>query len=224
MSTSPPTIDWEQISSIFLDMDGTLLDLHFDDHFWQEFLPEQYANRHGLTIEQALEILQPRFKTKEGTLDWYCLDYWSRELGLDIPALKIEVAHLITIHDGVLDFLAFTRRARKRTVLLTNAHPKVLELKMQHTGLSAHFDNIISAHMLGHAKEEPHFWQKLQSLEPFEPRNTLFIDDSLPVLRSAARYGIKHLRGIAKPSSQKPPRTDHEFPMLSGFSEIVPTT
>ena len=27
-------IDWTQLDTILLDMDGTLLDLEFDNHFW----------------------------------------------------------------------------------------------------------------------------------------------------------------------------------------------
>jgi FMN phosphatase YigB (HAD superfamily) len=49
---------WEAIDTVLLDMDGTLLDLRFDNYFWMEFLPERYAERHGLTPEQARAVLR----------------------------------------------------------------------------------------------------------------------------------------------------------------------
>lgn len=214
-------LEWHNIDSVFLDMDGTLLDLHFDDHFWQEFLPQQYASHHQLTLEDALQQLEPRFKAKEGTLDWYCLDYWSRELQLDVPGLKTQVAHLIAIHDGVIDFLEFLRRHHKRVVLATNAHQKVLQLKMHHTGLIGHFDRIICSHDLGLPKENPQFWERLNEVEPFDKTRSVFVDDSLPVLRSAQQYGIEYLYCIAQPSSKKPPRNIEEFATLNNFVELI---
>lgn len=32
-------IAWKEIDTVLLDMDGTLLDLNFDNHFWKEFVP-----------------------------------------------------------------------------------------------------------------------------------------------------------------------------------------
>ena len=43
--------DWENIETVLLDMDGTLLDLHFDNHFWLQHVPVCYAEKHGLSHE-----------------------------------------------------------------------------------------------------------------------------------------------------------------------------
>ncbi|HBT55971.1 MAG TPA: haloacid dehalogenase, partial [Pseudomonas sp.] len=32
-------LNWNAIDTVLLDMDGTLLDLHFDNHFWLEHMP-----------------------------------------------------------------------------------------------------------------------------------------------------------------------------------------
>jgi putative hydrolase of the HAD superfamily len=213
---------WNCIDTVFLDMDGTLLDLHFDDHFWQEFLPARYASLNALTTDVAKEQLAPKFKQQEGNLNWYCVDYWSRELGIDIVQLKEEIAHLIDIHDGVIDFLAVVKAMKKRIVLVTNAHRKALELKMRYTQLDVHFDNIIISHDIGLAKENPGFWERVQAVEPFDPNKTLFVDDSLPVLRNAVRYQIHFLVAIACPSSQRPAREIDEFVTICHFSELIP--
>ncbi len=98
-------LDWNKINTVLLDMDGTLLDLNFDNHFWLEFIPERYALENGLTIEKANNILWPLFKNMEGKLEWYCLDYWSEKLNLDIAGLKAEISGLISVLPHVSEFL-----------------------------------------------------------------------------------------------------------------------
>ncbi len=215
-------IDWNQIGSVFLDMDGTLLDLHFDNHFWREHVPLRYAEGQGLSLAAAKAELFPRFKDAEGTMKWYCLDHWSRELGLDIALLKQEVDHLIAVHPHVVDFLEALQRAGKRRVLVTNAHQKALSLKLERTRLAGHFEAVICAHDLGLPKEDPGFWGRLQAVEPFAPEATLFVDDSLSVLRSARSYGLRWLLAVLRPDTRAPLRVVEEFPAIRDFSEIMP--
>ena len=106
--------------------------------------------------------------------------------------------------------------------LVTNAHQKVLHLKMQRTGLERHFDTLVSAHDLGVPKEELAFWQHLQIAEPFTRDSTLLIDDSLPVLRAARAYGIKQLLTISQPDSRLPEKQASEFPAVRSFADITP--
>jgi putative hydrolase of the HAD superfamily len=215
-------IDWQQIHSVFLDMDGTLLDLHFDNHFWREHVPRRYAEGQGLTLDQAKAELFPRFKDAEGTMEWYCVDHWSRELGLDIALLKEEVDHLIAVHPHVVEFLEAVRRRGKRRVLVTNAHQKALSLKLERTRLGGHLEAVVCAHDLGIPKENPRFWERLQQVEPFDPRATLFVDDSLAVLRSARDYGFRWLLAVLRPDTRAPLREVKEFPAIHDFSEVMP--
>lgn len=215
-------LDWNNIRSVFLDMDGTLLDLYFDNHFWREHVPLRYAEYHDIEIEAARQELFPRFAAVEGTIEWYCVDYWSQELGMDIAELKREVDHLIQVHPHVIEFLSACREQGKRVVLVTNAHAKSLDIKMNKTRLAGQFDAIICAHDLGMPKEEHSFWEKLQQVEPYDPDATLFVDDSLPVLRSAKRYGIAHLLAIHKPDTRAPAKDVAEFSAIHGFDDIMP--
>lgn len=215
-------IDWKNIRSVFLDMDGTLLDLHFDNHFWREHVPLRYAERYGLDTETAKAELYQRFHRMEGTMEWYCVDYWSRELGLDIALLKAEVEHLIAVHPHVPDFLEAVRRTGRRVVLVTNAHMKSLTLKMERTKLAGHFDAVICTHEFGRPKEDPVFWQQLQEREPFDPRHTVLVDDSLAVLRSARLYGIHHLLAVSRPDTRGAVREVTEFSAINTFMEIMP--
>ncbi len=215
-------INWRAIDTVFLDMDGTLLDLNFDTYFWTEHVPQRFAEKHGIALAQAKEQLYPRFHAVVGTMDWYCIDYWTHQLGLDIALLKEEVEHLIVVHPFVPEFLERLRGAGKRVVLVTNAHMKSLELKMERTRLAGHFDAIVCSHTFRLPKEQPDFWQQLQESEPFAPARTLLIDDSLPVLRSARGYGIGHLLAVEQPDSRQPPRVAEEFPALRSFEQIMP--
>lgn len=222
MNASDIRIDWDGIDSVFLDMDGTLLDLHFDNHFWLEHVPRRYGEARGLTIEAAKAELLPRYRDIEGTLNWYCVDHWSRELGLDIVLLKQEVEHLIAVHPHVMEFLESLATLGKRRVLVTNAHQKTLGLKLERTRLAGHFERIVSSHDLGVAKESPGFWHRLRAIEPFDRDRTLFVDDNLNVLRAAREEGLRWLLAVMEPDSRAPCRPVDEFPAIRNFSELLP--
>src|SRR5690554_4249201 len=214
-------IDWRAIDTVLLDMDGTLLDLHFDSHFWLEHLPRRYVELHRLD-EATQEQLRERILRERGTLNWYSLDYWSRELGVDIVALKREVQHLIGLRSDALDFLTWLRQAHPRVVLATNADRASLELKLPLTGLEEYLDASVSSADLGVPKEVQAFWPALQAVEPFDPARTLFIDDNPRVLASAREFGIRHLLGIKQPDSTRPERELGEFVALDRFAAILP--
>ncbi|MBI2992763.1 MAG: GMP/IMP nucleotidase [Gammaproteobacteria bacterium] len=214
-------VRWEDIDTVLLDMDGTLLDLHFDNLFWNEYLPLKWGELHGLDFPAASAQLLPRFRSREGTLSWYCLDYWTRELGLDIFELKSGIEDLIRVRPGADEFLAYVQSLGKFIALVTNAHEKLLQHKLARTGIAGHFDAIVSAHSLGLSKEEAGFWPELQARFAFNPGRTLLIDDNAVVLRSARAFGIRWLLTIARPDSGRPPRESTEFPALDSFQPLM---
>ncbi len=218
----PPQVDWSAIDRVFLDMDGTLLDLYYDNHFWLEHVPLRYGEKLGVSLQEAKAALLPRYRRIQGTLDWYCIDHWSRELGLDIALLKAEVEHLIAVHPHVLDFLDALAAHGKHRVLVTNAHQKSIDLKFQRTRLGGHLDRVICAHDLRLAKEAPGFWDRVHAIEPFDPARTLFVDDNLDVLRAARGYGFRWLLAVSAPDSRAPPRHIQEFPAVAHFRDLLP--
>jgi GMP/IMP 5'-nucleotidase len=216
------TIDWNTIDTVLLDMDGTLLDRHFDDHFWLEHVPRRWAAKNGTSIDHARTHLHALFKSQEQTLNWTDLDYWSQRLKLDIPQLKREVEHLIAVHPFVVEFLLFLRQHRKNIWLVTNAHSKTLDLKMKTTRIGAYFDGIVSAHQVGLPKEDRRFWEALQRFVSYDPGRTLLGEDSETNLATAEQYGIGYLVYISRFSSAIQPKPSQAFASIEYFSALIP--
>jgi len=215
-------IDWNSIDTVLLDMDGTLLDLHFDNYFWTQHLPRVYAEKHQISEEESSARLHSRLSVDQGTLAWYSLDHWSQQLDMDIPALKRELQHLISVRPYAIEFLTRLHASDRDVVMVTNAHRKTLEIKMDQVDITHWFDRVVVSHDLQAPKEEQAFWHKLQDLHPFEPARTLFIDDTERVLESAAHYGIGHLLTLLQPDSKRQKRIDTRFPGIHHFDEIMP--
>lgn len=215
-------IDWDEIDTVLLDMDGTLLDLHFDNYFWLTHLPKRYAETHGVDEQEAMAKLEAHIKAHEGTLNWYCLEFWSQALELDIRALKEEVKHKIQIRPFVMEFLQKLKERGKRLILITNAHPQSLDLKLEITEIDQWLHMVISSHEFNQPKEAQEFWTQLSEREKFDPQRTLFIDDTVRILDSAREYGIRHLLCIHQPDSQREHRGIKDYPAIHHFDEILP--
>ena len=216
------TIDWNTIDTVLLDMDGTILDRHFDDHFWLEHVPKRWSQRHKTTLTYAKKHLYDLFHSQENTLNWTDLDYWSDRLTLDIPVLKQEIEHLIAVHPYVIEFLLFLKHGGKTVWLVTNAHSKTLDLKMKNTRIGPYFDGIISAHQVGLPKEDDRFWGKLQNHISYDPARTLLGEDSEANLTTAERFSIRYLVYISRYSSTIEPRQSDHFLTIDYFSRLIP--
>lgn len=216
-----PSIPWSDINTVFLDMDGTLLDLHFDNHFWLEHLPKRVAEHKQLSVPVAESLVSEHCAHIEGSLNWYCLDYWQDYLDMDIVALKREIAERIAMRAHVDLFLGYLRGLNKRVILLTNAHRKSVNLKFEYVNLAPYFDRIITSHEIGLAKEEQGFWERLEQVELFDAQHSLFIDDNLSVLRTAQVYGLKYLLAVHEPDSKLPPKDTAEFAAVTCYQQLM---
>ncbi len=216
-----PDFRWEQIDTLLLDMDGTLLDSYFDDYFWEEYVPRAFADENNMSPEEARKALLSRYRSVEKTLQWADLDFWSEQLGLDIPELKCKIDHLIQVHPYVIDFLKFIRSQNKEICLVTAAHSKTLKLKLSKTAIGPYFDRIIPAEEIGEAKENPIFWKRLQQTLGFSNKRTVLVDDNSNVLQAAKQYGIGNLIYVAKPSSRRPVQFSDEFPSIIFFKDLI---
>jgi GMP/IMP 5'-nucleotidase len=213
--------DWSAIDTVLLDMDGTLLDLGYDKHFWEEHLPRRVAECRGVAVEEAHGLMRPIFESTAGTLDWYCIDYWSRALAIDITALKRATRHRIDWLPEARAFLARLRSAGRRIALVTNAHPEILAIKDAHLGVRRRFDAVYSSHEFGVPKEHAKFWPRLAAREGFDPERTLLADDNAAVLAAARSHGIRWLYAVRRPVHRGPVRAAGGFPGVESVLELA---
>ncbi len=215
-------INWQAIETVLLDMDGTLLDLHFDNYFWRVHLPQRYAEIKEVNADQAQLDVVVHSREIGGSLNWYSTDYWSDRLDLDIVELKREICDKISLRPFCIEFLDALRSAGKEVVMVTNAHHDSLALKMEITEISNKFDRLITIHEFSMPKENPTCWQEVNQRHPFTRARTLFIDDNLVALQSAREYGISNLLAITQPDSKIPPRQVKGFDAIDSFAQILP--
>ncbi len=211
----------QNISFVLLDMDGTLLDKYFDDYFWEHLVPEKYAERHGITFGKAKEALLVKYRSHEETLNWTDIDFWSRELGLDILALKEQIRHLIEIHPHVEGFLKLMMSRRMKVYIVTNAHDKVLDLKLKQTEIGKYLTGTITSAEIGYPKERTEFWRRAEAELGFSREKTLFVDDTLAVLRTAKQYGIRYVVYKARGNSKAKPGFSPDFATVMDFDELM---
>ncbi len=215
-------ICWAQVDTVLLDMDGTLLDLAFDNRFWSETVPAAWAAPRGLTLAEAQAELTPLFAAARGRLDWYCLDYWTRELELDIAGLKADAADGIRMLPGAADFLRRMSDSGRRLLMVTNAHPVTLEIKLRRTAIDVHFESLISTHQFGVPKEEPSFWRAFAEEHRVDLGRALFVDDGAHILRAALAAGVAQVVQILHPDSLQPPRPAGDLPAVNALGDLGP--
>jgi len=213
-------VSWDAIDTVLLDMDGTLLDLAYDNTLWTHLLPERFSAAHRVGIDDARRRLFAHMTERQGELEFYCLDYWADYTGLDIVALHEELTHLIAFRPHAEDFLDHVLSLERRAVLVTNAHRSSLGVKTRHADLGR-LHALVSCHDYGAPKESQSFWRSLMAEHPFDPGRTLLIDDNAAVLDAAGQFGIAHLLTVAQPDSSRPARTDLRHTAVRDFRDLM---
>ena len=223
MKKKPNDVDdlLDSCDTLMLDMDGTLLDLAYDNYMWMEHIPAEYARKHEVSEDHARDRLYAAFRRLEGKLDWYCLDHWSNELELDVVALHREQNGKIGFLPGAKKFLEMVAEHHVRVLLVTNSHQHTLDIKAEMTDIVDYFDGIYTSHALGAAKEDQPFWEALNDEEAFDPARTVFVDDNVAVLQSARDFGVEMLLHITRPDSRRPSNSHDSFTGIEGVGELV---
>jgi len=207
--------------TLMLDMDGTVLDLAYDNYVWKELVPARYAESKGMSVEDARSRLYAKYRAIQGDIEWYCLDHWSERLGLDVLELHRDVNDRIVYLPGAEDFLQTMHEHDVRVIMVTNSHPDTLALKDEVTGLAGFFDAIYTSHEFGYAKERQEFWYALQEEEGFLRESTLFVDDNRTVLESADTYGVEMLVEIEQPDSSEPRKNGSAYAGVGGVADLL---
>ncbi len=222
MTRNPNNLfDWNAVDDVLLDMDGTLLDRRFDDFFFEEALPQRYAEKYGLALAEAQARLLAMYRSVEGTLDWADLHYWTERLGIDVVELTREHGHLICFLPGAVDFLRYARAAGKRVAVVTNAHYTNVSIKVGRTGLDQYVDRVVCAFDIGCLKLRSEFWPACQRVMGFDPAKSLYVDDDQACLAAARQYGVGFIFHSAKSSSSLPAEPSSQFPSVQGLCDLI---
>ena len=219
----PLDLDWNNIDTVLLDMDGTLLDLAFDSQFWLQDVPAALSLQHAIPLENARQIIHDEYLAVQHTMNWYCFDYWSERLDLDIYQMTTNIGKNARLREDTVPFLRHLRASGRETILLTNAHPHSLSVKIEHTGLDQHLDLLLSTHTFGYPKEDQRLWAAVQQQTGFNPGRTLFVDDGEPILNAAKTFGIRYCLGIENPDSSGANKSFQGHPSINDYRDLLPS-
>ena len=215
-----PGPDWSAIDTILLDLDGTLLDQAYDNHIWGELVPQRFAAAKGMHLAAARQEIARRYAEHHGTILGYCIDFWSRELGVDIAALHRERMAESEWLPGAREFLQRMRAAGKRLILLTNSHPSALAVKNEQTRVLDYLDASATSHDFGFPKEDARFWPAAGARFGYDPARSLFADDNPHVLSAARAAGIRWVYGIRHWDTKRERRDHLEHPATDSLADL----
>ena len=182
---------FKDIECLLIDMDGVILDNAYDNDFWQNQIPEVIADSKGIGFDDAKRLAIQIFNYKKNTKDWYDVDYWSNMLDIDIEAQKRSEKSFsrISLYDGVIDTLNVLKNKTKM-ILITNAHRKTLNIKLEKYNLTPYFDEIVCAHELHYVKEDIQLWYMLRSKYRLDYEKTLLVEDTINNINVGLSAGI----------------------------------
>ena len=182
---------FKDIECLLIDMDGVILDNAYDNDFWQNQIPEVIADSKGIAFDDAKRLAIQIFNYKKNTKDWYDVDYWSNMLNIDIEAQKRSEKSFsrISLYDGVIDTLSILKNKTKM-ILITNAHRKTLNIKLEKYNLTPYFDEMVCAHELNYVKEDIQLWYMLRSKYRLDYEKTLLVEDTINNINVGLSAGI----------------------------------
>jgi len=182
---------FKDIECLLIDMDGVILDNAYDNDFWQNQIPEVIADSKSIAFDDAKRLAIQIFNYKKNTKDWYDVDYWSNMLDIDIEAQKRSEKSFsrISLYDGVIDTLSVLKNKTKM-ILITNAHRKTLNIKLEKYNLNPYFDEMVCAHELNYVKEDIQLWYMLRSKYRLDYEKTLLIEDTINNINVGLSAGI----------------------------------
>jgi HAD superfamily hydrolase (TIGR01549 family) len=97
-----------ELKIISFDVEGTLVTTDFSYAVWFEAIPELYAEKHGITIEQAKKAVTDEYKkVGDQKPEWYDIKYWFQKLDIGNYEIAMEHYHSrVNYYPEVIDILS----------------------------------------------------------------------------------------------------------------------
>lgn len=165
---------------VSFDLDGTIVDGTYGNMVWLEGIPEKYAEKYGLPLEDAKSAVKSAYDAiGEGDLLWYDIDYWLRRFGLAVRSddLLDEYVDHIRLVPHVADVIGELKE-KYVLVIASNAARLFVEKELRCTGLAGCFNRIVSATSdLRMVKKEEGFYRELCRLLDVSPAEMTHVGD-----------------------------------------------
>lgn len=132
---------------ISFDLDGTLVSEKFSQIVWHKGIPELYARKCGVALNEATQFVFREYeKVGEQSIEWYDIRYWLQFFDLDNDWEKLlgKYKDLIKPYPEVHDVLSTLKQSYK-LIITSNAAREFLDTEIMASNLSPYFDRIFSA-------------------------------------------------------------------------------
>ena len=183
------------IDYILLDIDGVILDQDFDNKFWQDFVPNEYAIKNKLDIKKAKLLFQKESDKTKGSIDWYDLQYWEKKFDLDLIAIAKNYADEISLLPKSLETIKKLKKTKK-IIYLTNCDPRLVRVKDEVCNFLQYADGWLSSIEINSIKENIWYWRHAVQTFQLIPQRCLFVDDNYEIVMQAKNAGISSLHAI----------------------------
>lgn len=169
-----------RIGYISFDLDGTLVDSEFTELVWHQGIPEFYAQREGLDLSKAQELVLREYrKMGDGVLEWYDIGYWFNYLGLPggWEDLLEKYSNKVRVYPEVHEVLSRLRE-RYSLIVLSNAAREFIEVEMREGELAGYFERVVSATSdFGLVKKSPEFYRRICEILGVCPQELVHVGD-----------------------------------------------
>ena len=67
-------------------------------------VPQALSERRAIPFDEARHIIEREYQAVQHTMNWYCFDYWSERLDLDIYRMTSEVGSRARLREDTEPF------------------------------------------------------------------------------------------------------------------------
>jgi putative hydrolase of the HAD superfamily len=167
----------DQVRVISFDADGTLVTPYFTDAIWHEAIPARYAQKWGLSLEEARSrVLKEYQEVGEQRMEWYDIRYWFRRFGFsDHEGLLQSYRHMIALYPEVTQTLS-ALSSRYQLIVASGAARDFLDLLLD--GVQGHFVRVFSSISDHQSVKTPEFYLEICRAMDIEPQEMIHVGDS----------------------------------------------
>ena len=167
----------DQIEVISFDAEGTVVTSDFSQAMWHETIPALYAQKKGIDIAQAKELIIEEYdKIGDQRMEWYNIEYWTRGLGLGASGPVVQSClDRISYYPEVTEVLS-SLGSRYKLVISSGTPVELLDFLLE--DIKAHFTKIFSSVSHYRQLKSPGFYLGICKEMGVKPEQVVHVGDS----------------------------------------------